>query len=44
MSAIMPINVGTNKQYTVNNIQLAGQDNGNYSVITNFLDNNGYHS
>ena len=34
-------NVGTNKQYTVNNIQLAGQDNGNYSVITNFSDNNG---
>ena len=34
-------NVGTNKQYTVNNIQLAGQDNGNYSVIANFSDNNG---
>ena len=34
-------NVGTNKQYTVNNIQLAGQDNGNYSVITNFSDNDG---
>ena len=26
------INVGTNKQYTINNIQLAGQDNGNYYI------------